>query len=362
MGTRTGPLGQYQTRARDDAAAERILSAWRARLKRAASEAPNLVLSNELFFHMACDGGWQRFRQLLAEAGYAAATVVMMLRTPLVEWALSLFNQINDAEASQALLTPMQFSDFVGPHLANETLYFRRTIAGWRNAGFRVIVVGLEGARQARLDETDVLACKVLRTKCTPDGRWPYPSATDTPNRGFGSPTAASAVAAAWQQYKQQHVCVESAQLSLETMRQAAAQLANVSKASTRATCSDYGALEATKRRELEPVLQRACLLHPAPPPPPSLEYCEVDPARLASMPPPKVRAPFEACCQHGRCGTPGMTQVRQGMGKGASRFSASVPPLLATLSYFRSKVPGPVTLVKKKVEWINQMTANSFG
>ena len=84
MGTRTGPLGQYQTRARDDAAAERILSAWRARLKRAASEAPNLVLSNELFFHMACDGGWQRFRQLLAEAGYAAATVVMMLRTPLV--------------------------------------------------------------------------------------------------------------------------------------------------------------------------------------------------------------------------------------------------------------------------------------
>jgi len=285
-------FGKTQKWVPDERGSQEIVDGFSALLKRAGSEARNILFSNERFgVSSYCAEGKEKLRSMLAEAGAEKATVVLMFRTPLVAWARSGYNQQHEARAhiAKSLANPRLFSDEVTYLLRFLTLGMAQVFRDWRAAGFEVEVVSLAGAKQAGLDETDVLACEVLGIDCSnSNGTWPHPAVKEDSNDRPDTPDAVGAVSAAWKYYQDSHPKCLNASVSVDTIVQLSTKLASViPEDSPLYNCTDYAALEASAREKTEAMLAGECVHRHVPPPatPPSLRYCEMKPERLAAGP-----------------------------------------------------------------------------
>jgi hypothetical protein len=136
-----GPLGEYVDFVADRAKADTLVAKIRALIQHAAAAAPNVIVSAEGFAVRCCGECKRALRRMLAEAGIESATVLAMLRTPLIHWARSNYNQWYKAETrvALALADPQLFSSMVEGMLRWLREFFFE-LREWRAAGFETQV------------------------------------------------------------------------------------------------------------------------------------------------------------------------------------------------------------------------------
>lgn len=298
-----GPRGPHlKPFVRDTNGAKVVQQRWQEHFAHAAKAARNLLVSSEMFSLMAlnntsCEGPkpWLLLRRMLQAAGFNSFTVVTMVRTPLVSWLRSSYNQL--ASQGKAL---KKFSQYATANYLSRSLssYFHKAFAFARAAGFDVQVVDLAGTAEAGLDETDVLACEVLGIKCS-GGRWPYPALPNLRGNVRGSTLDnLPIVPLAWELYKQQHS--ECGNTSLPPLHgpHSDASLAKAIDESAREDCTDFQDLEAYGQQYLSTLLDNACVLHRSARVASGVNatYCQVDPAMAAATP--KVQQAFSELCK----------------------------------------------------------------
>ena len=305
--TLCGRVSVWNSRDPDSRDPSTVLNKYSTLLRRAGTEGRNILISNEVLgvTRVLSAEGKKTLRRILAHAGIENATVVAMLRTPLVEWYRSNYNQHYDGPRMPFHLKQAQpFSSTAKKYMfdqVNEHIDLR----GWEAAGFDVQMVSLEGVERAGLDETDVLACEVLGIDCGSDGKWPYGRPHTGENQRPGHPVMMGSLAAAWNIYAEQHRnCSRASERHhAKTLVQLSAKITSAmpmpNASNIMYDCTDYTDMEASARQALEAKLDKegVCVRHRVPPPvePPSLRYCELNPARLANTH--EVKMQFDEIC-----------------------------------------------------------------